>query len=69
MAAMGTVSFTELLMVLVLAGLYVIPLWRIAGKMGYPGALGVLACIPGINLVVAWILAFREWPVERKARS
>jgi hypothetical protein len=34
--------------------------------MGYPG---VLACIPGINILLAYFLAFTTWPVEREAQT
>ncbi len=49
-----------------------IPLWRIASKMGWPGwlgLLGVLVAIPGVNIVLLWILALLEWPIERRLRE
>jgi hypothetical protein len=59
-------TLLELATVLLLVAVYLVPMWRIAGKMGYPGALSILACMPGINIVVAWVLAFRKWPIERE---
>jgi hypothetical protein len=44
------IGSTEFLAVSLLVALYVVPLWRIAKKMGYPGPLGILACLPGVNL-------------------
>jgi hypothetical protein len=61
--------FGEFLIISLVALLYIIPLWRIARKMGYPGALAVLACIPGINILLAYFLAFTPWPVEREAQT
>lgn len=63
---MRTLSLPELMVVVALATVYVFPLWRIARKMGYPGAVGVLACLPGISIVVAYFMAFNEWPVLRE---
>jgi hypothetical protein len=63
---MRTVGLPELTVVVVIAVLYAFPLWRIARKMGYPGPLGLLACLPGINMVIAYFLAFSEWPVLRE---
>ena len=49
--------------------MYVIPLWRIATKMGYPGPLAILACLPIVNVMVAYIVAFADWPIEKEVRS
>lgn len=61
------------LLVAALLGAYIgvicVPLIGIARKMGYSGAVGVLAVIPGINLLLAWMLAVREWPIERELRG
>jgi hypothetical protein len=37
--------------------------------MGYAGIIGVLAFIPGINLILAYVLAFAKWPVLRELES
>lgn len=42
------------------------PLWRILRKMGYPGIVGLIALIPGVNLLLAYYLALSEWPVLRQ---
>ncbi len=63
----------EVLLVTALVGAYIgvlcVPLIGIARKIGYSGGLAVLALIPGINLLLAWVLAVREWPVERELRE
>jgi hypothetical protein len=43
--------------------------WRIAAKAGYPGPLSLLMLIPGVNLVIAFMFAFSEWPIERALRG
>jgi hypothetical protein len=65
--AMRSVGLSELFVVLLAtAVLYVFPLWRIAQRMGYHGSVGVLACLPGFNVLVAYFIAFSEWPVLRE---
>ena len=36
------------------------------GLFGYSGAIGLLACLPGVNVIAAYFLAFSEWPVLRE---
>ncbi len=46
---------------------FIVPLWRIVSKAGFPGAFALLAIIPLLNIVLLWVFAFIKWPVERKA--
>jgi hypothetical protein len=66
---MKSIGSPELLAILLVAMLNVYPLCRIARKMGYAGILGVLAFIPGINLILAYVLAFANWPVLHELES
>ena len=61
--------FTEFLIILMIVALYILPLWRIARKMGYPGLLAILALLPGINIILVYFLAFTRWPVERELEA
>lgn len=50
-------------------GLLLVPLtlWtyvRIARQAGYSGWWAVAALIPGVNIIVYLLFAFREWPVS-----
>lgn len=42
--------------------------WRIASKAGYRPALALLAPISPLNLIMLWVFALREWPIERELR-
>ena len=53
------------LWMLVIAILFVIPVWRICQRTGYPGWLGILILIPIINLALLYFIAFADWPVEK----
>jgi hypothetical protein len=63
---MAPISAPELSIVLTLVAIYGIPLWRIARKMGFPGMVGVLGLVPLVNLILAYYLAFSEWPAMRR---
>ncbi len=45
------------------------PASRIFRKAGYPPWLGVGAMIPGLNVVLLFLLAFSTWPIERQLAS
>ena len=58
----------EMLVLTLIAVVCAFPYWRIAKKMGYPGAVGILACLPIINIIVAYALAFTDWPTLQESR-
>jgi len=66
---MQRLSIPELGVILLVFALYVLPLWRIATRMGYPGALGLLSAVPGLNILLAYFVAFTEWPVLRELET
>jgi hypothetical protein len=43
-------------------------LWRVSAKTGYPGALSLGFYLPLMNVVTLLVLAFAEWPIERKLK-
>ena len=53
-------------MMLVIAILLVVPVWRICQRAGYPGWLGLLILVPLANLVLLYFLAFARWPARDK---
>ena len=38
-------------------------------KAGYNAATGLLMVVPGVNMVMLFVLAFRPWPVNREAKA
>lgn len=42
---------------------------RIFGKAGFSWALGLLALIPIANIIILFVLAFAEWPIERELQQ
>ena len=41
-----------------------IPLWRLARKLGYPGWYAIVLWVPLVNLVALYVVAFGETPLE-----
>lgn len=58
-------GFLEIGMVILSAALLLIPAWRIADRMGYPGWFGLGIMVPMLNIALLWIVAFAKWPSER----
>jgi uncharacterized membrane protein YhaH (DUF805 family) len=49
-----------------------IKLWiccKIFAKAGYSWALGLLMLIPIVNIIMAFFLAFADWPIHKELRS
>ena len=49
-----------------------IKLWiccKIFAKAGYGWALGLLMLIPIVNIIMAFYLAFADWPIRKELRS
>ena len=49
----------------VLAVLILIPAYRLAERVGYPGWYAFLLLIPILNLVLLWMFAFKPWPKDQ----
>jgi hypothetical protein len=54
-----------LLMALIYVFLIAVPACRLTRRLGYAGAWGLLALVPGLNVLGLWILAFARWPRRR----
>jgi len=42
---------------------------KIFSKTGFSWALGLLMFVPIANIIMLFVLAFAEWPIERELRS
>jgi len=51
----------EFLIILFWAVLFVIPFWQIFKRIGWHPALSLLVLIPGVLIVVLYIVAFGRW--------
>lgn len=55
--------------VLIIVAVKILVFCKIFSKTGYSWALGLLMLVPIANIVMLFILAFAEWPIERELRS
>jgi len=45
---------------------FVVPLWRVCERLGFPPWISLAAVVPLANVVLLYFLAFAEWPSERR---
>ena len=61
--------FVNTLFIIVVITLHIIVAWKITSKMGYPGAISLLLLLPIVNIVLYFIAAFSEWPIQKELRA
>ena len=54
--------------VLVIVAIKLLICCKIFSKAGYSWALGLLMLIPIANIIMAFFLAFADWPVQKELR-
>ena len=63
------ISLIHLLVFAIVIAIWIIPLWRISARAGYPGALALLALFPPLAIILLWALAFAKWPALEGAEE
>jgi hypothetical protein len=63
MDAAAIVRIVAGLMFLAVVPIGIIPFWQIFKKAGFAPALSLLIVIPGVNLIVLYVVAFSDWKV------
>ena len=58
---MGSLSIWHWLILIVWAS-WLVPLYRIFGRIGFPRALAFLALFPPAGMFMLWVVAFARWP-------
>jgi hypothetical protein len=60
-----SIGLPELLVILImgmlLSVIVVIPYWKIFSKAGFSPWLALLMIVPGVSVVVLWVVAFSPW--------
>jgi hypothetical protein len=56
-------------LVLLIVAVKILVFCKIFSKAGYSWALGLLMLVPIANIIMLFVLAFAEWPIERELRS
>ena len=52
----------EIFVIAIIAGIIVLPYWKIFSKAGYSGAFSLLMLIPLLNVIMLFFLAYADWP-------
>jgi CDP-diglyceride synthetase len=68
----NVLAFLPLVLIVFIAVLALgamIPWFFIYKKAGFHPAMGCLMFLPIVNLVMMFILAFTEWPIERELQN
>ncbi len=61
-------SIFIMLLVLVVAIIKVVIFCKIFSKAGYSWALGLLMFVPIVNIIMPFVLAFGDWPIQKELR-
>lgn len=59
----------EVLVIIMMVVVIVWPFCRIFSKAGYSWALGLLMLIPIANIIMPFVLAFGDWPIQKELRQ
>lgn len=55
--------------VMIIVAVKILIFCKIFSKAGYSWALGLLMLVPIANIIMLFVLAFAEWPIQRELRS
>jgi hypothetical protein len=58
-----------MLITLIISVVQIFVFCKIFSKTGNSWALGLLMIVPIANIIMLFVLAFAEWPIERELRS
>ncbi|MGD2093984.1 MAG: hypothetical protein PVH77_03150 [Phycisphaerales bacterium] len=59
------ITFLALIVLIIKAVIFC----KIFSKAGYCWALGLLMFVPIVNIIMPFVLAFADWPIQRELRS
>ena len=62
------IAFSVAFFVLVILAVKLLICCKIFSNAGYSWALGLLMLIPIVNIIMAFFLAFADWPVNKELR-
>jgi apolipoprotein N-acyltransferase len=59
---MNNMGISGLFMIVVYAAVVVVPFYQLWKRTGHNGWLSLLMLIPLVNLIMLYVLAFKQWP-------
>lgn len=64
---MNNVGFSGLLFSLIVMAIIVVPFFQLWKRTGHSGWISLLMLLPLVNLLMLYVLAFKDWPVLKQA--
>ena len=64
---MGSFSPVHMIILLVFALVFLIPIGQILRRAGFSPWLALLWCVPFVNIILLWVFAFAGWPRDRSS--
>ncbi|MEG3146445.1 hypothetical protein U1839_17465 [Sphingomonas sp. RT2P30] len=58
---MGSFSIVHWLIYIAVTAIWIVPLFQILGRIGWPRGLAFLALFPPAGLILFWCIAFGGW--------
>jgi hypothetical protein len=65
----GTWELIVIIIIAIILAGGLVPWFFIYKKAGYHPAMGCLMFIPPVNVVMLFVLAFSQWPIERDLKN
>ena len=65
---MALIMFS-ILAALIVAAIKVLIYCKVFSKAGYSWALGLLMLVPVANIIMPFVLAFGDWPIQKELRA
>ena len=59
---MNNIGLPGFLMIIVYAAVIVVPFYQLWKRTGHNGWIALLMLIPLVNLIMLYVLAFKQWP-------
>jgi len=54
-------------MVVVYMAIVVVPFYQIWKRTGHNGWIALLMLVPLVNVIMLYVIAFKQWPIEQKS--
>ncbi len=64
---MHNMGLPSLLMMVVYMAIVVVPFYQIWKRTGHNGWIALLMLVPLVNIVMLYVIAFKQWPIEQKS--